>query len=284
MILAFFATVFLDKNLVVTTSLYGIMAASVILLLIGVWDDLREISWKFQITGQVLASIVVFILGVRIYYISNPLTGGIIQFDSSAGIFFSFIIVVFWIIFMMNSMNWLDGVDGLSGGVAFICAITIFVLSLKPEVNQPPMAILSLIFAGTTLGFLVFNFYPSRIMAGTVGATFMGFVLAVMAIFAGTKIATSILVLSLPGMDFLRVILERWRGGASIFLPDENHLHHRLLKFGWSQRKITLYFYSITLLFSLVALNTRALGKSVTLAIVFAVMIIFLFITSKSHD
>lgn len=282
--LAFFATVFLDKNLVVTASLYGVTAASAVLLLAGVWDDLREISWKFQLAGQILASVIVFSTGVRIYYISNPLTGGVIHFDSLIGVIFSAILVVLWIIFMMNSMNWLDGIDGLSGGVAFIGAMTIFVLSLKPEVNQPPMAILSIIFAGATLGFLVFNFYPSRIMAGTAGSTFMGFILAVMAIFAGTKIATSILVLSLPWMDFLRVVWERWRTGASIFLPDENHLHHKLLKLGWSQRKITLYFYGATLLFSLAALNMRAHGKSVMLASVCTVMVIFLFITSKNND
>lgn len=283
--LAFFGTVFLDKNLVATTSLYGVMAASVVLLLIGVWDDLREISWKFQLAGQVLAGIIVFSLGVRVYYISNPLTGGIIHFDSPIKVIFSAIFVVLWIIFMMNSMNWLDGIDGLSGGVSFIGAITIFVLSLKPEVNQPPMAILSVIFAGATLGFLVFNFYPSRIMAGTSGATFMGFILAVMAIFAGTKIATSILVLSLPGMDFMRVVWERWRNSSSLFEPDDRHLHYALIRYGWSPRKIGLCVYSVTLLLAIVALNTKIIGKSVALVTVFVVMVIFLFIISKKdHD
>ncbi|GAH05001.1 unnamed protein product, partial [marine sediment metagenome] len=75
-------------------------------------------------------------------------------------------------------MNWLDGIDGLSGGVAFIAAVTIFILSLKPEVNQPPVGIISLALAGSILGFLIFNFYPAKILAGTSGAMFMGFSLA----------------------------------------------------------------------------------------------------------
>jgi UDP-GlcNAc:undecaprenyl-phosphate/decaprenyl-phosphate GlcNAc-1-phosphate transferase len=222
----------------------------------------------------------VYIFGLRIYAITNPM-GGIIEMSSSWGIIFSVILVIIWIVAIINSLNWLDGIDGLSGGVSFICAMTMVFLSLTPDVNQPPMAIMALIIAGTILGFLVFNFYPSIIIAGTSGSMFMGFSLATLAIFAGTKIATAILVLVLPIIDFAWVIGERIRNGKSIFKADRNHLHHKLMDLGWSQRKIALHYYSVTILVSIVALNTRAIGKSITLLISIFIMVLTLFFINK---
>ncbi|MFA6973858.1 MAG: MraY family glycosyltransferase [Parcubacteria group bacterium] len=281
MIVAFNLTILLNSDLVITEELVGVMLASLILLLVGIWDDLREIFWKTQFFYQVAIATLVFIFGVRIYYVTNPLTGGILQLDSGLGMIFSVALVLIWIILMINSMNWIDGIDGLSGGITLIGALTIFVLSLKPEVNQPPMAILSMILAGTALGFLVFNFYPSFVLAGTSGATFMGFALAVMAIFAGTKVATAILVMAIPVADFLWVIGERLKNKQSIFKADRNHLHHKLLSLGWSQRKTALYFYAITISISIIALNTRFIGKTVTLLLAAIVLSISLVVISK---
>ena len=178
-------------------------------------------------------------------------------------------------------INWFDGIDGLSGGMTFIGSITIFLLSLKPEVNQPPMAILSMILAGVALGFIIFNFNPSRIMAGTSGSMFMGFSLAVLAIFAGTKVATAILILSIPLIDFLWVIIERKLKNRSIFSPDSNHLHHKLLGLNYSQKQIALYLYILTATIAAVALNTKAFGKSVTFMIVGFIMVSFLFFITR---
>src|SRR3990172_11782414 len=175
MILAFNLSVFLDRNLFLNPELYGLMAASLFLMLVGVWDDLREMSWQTQLFFQIAAVMIVFIIGVRIYYVTNPLSGGIINLDSGLGTLFSAIIMIAWATLIMNSMNWLDGIDGLSGGITLIGSLAIFFLSLKPEVNQPPIAILAMILAGSTLGFLVFNFNPSQVLAGTSGSMFMGF-------------------------------------------------------------------------------------------------------------
>lgn len=281
MVSAFNLAIFFSHDLFITPGLYGVMAASLILLCVGVWDDIREVFWKTQFFFQVALAIIVFIMGVRVYYVTNPLTGGILNLDSGFGVIISAIIVIFWIILMINSMNWLDGIDGLSGGITFIAAMTIFFLSLKPEVNQPPMAILSMIVAGTALGFLIFNFNPSRILAGTSGSMFMGFILAVLAIFAGTKIATAILVMSIPVIDFLWVIAERIRNKKSIFQPDKMHIHYKLLDLGWSQKKTALYFYGITILISAVALNTRFIGKAVTLSVTTAILAVSLFVISR---
>jgi len=240
------------------------MAGTLLLLIIGVWDDFHEISWRIQLFFQVAVAIMVFILGVRIYNITNPIFGGAIGLSSGLGTLFSAILVIIWLVLVINSMNWLDGIDGLSGGITLIGSLTIFFLSLKPEVNQPPVAILAMILAGSVLGFLVFNFNPSRILAGTSGSMFMGFSLAVLAIFSGTKIATALLVLALPIIDLVWVIGERIRQKKSIFKPDRNHLHYKLLELGWSQSKINALFYFITLIMAAIALNTRILGKSIT--------------------
>ncbi|MFA4818004.1 MAG: MraY family glycosyltransferase [Parcubacteria group bacterium] len=281
MVIAFNLAILLNSDLVITSELYGVMAASLVLLLVGVWDDVKEIYWKIQFFFQVALAIIVFIMGVRIYFITNPLTGGILSLNSEMGVIFSVFLVIFWIVLMINSMNWLDGIDGLSGGITFIGALTIFFLSLKPEVNQPPMAILAMIVAGTALGFLIFNFYPSRILAGTSGSMFMGFILAVLAIFAGTKIATSILVMSIPVIDFIWVIGERIKNKKSIFQPDMFHIHYKLLSLGWSQKKTAFYFYAITILISAVALNTRFIGKTITLLATAAIMAVSLLVINK---
>lgn len=281
MVLAFNLAILLNKDLFISPELYGVMAATFLLMLFGTWDDFREIIWKFQLFFQISIALMVFIMGVRIYYVTNPILGSIINLDVGVGVFFSAALVIIWTVLLINSMNWLDGIDGLSGGVSLIGALTIFFLSLKPEVNQPPVAIIAMILSGSILGFLIFNFQPSKVLAGTTGAMFMGFALAALAIFSGTKIATAMLVLALPIVDFLWVIGERIRSKKSIFKPDKNHLHFKLLELGWSQRKINTLFYSITALMAVVALNTRAIGKSITFLLALAIMVAALIIISR---
>jgi len=284
MIIAFNLSILLNPDLFISVQLFGVMLASMVILVIGVWDDVREVFWKTQFFYQVAAAIIVFIFGLRIYGLLISPFGGIIHLTAGIGIIVSVFLVIFWIVLLINSMNWLDGIDGLSGGIFFIGAITIFILSLRPEVNQPPVAILALILSGVTLSFLIFNFYPSIVIAGTSGSMFMGFALAALAIFAGTKVATAILVLSLPIIDFVWVIGERMRRGKSIFKADRNHLHYKLMDLGWSQRKIALYFYSITIMLAIVALNTRVIGKSITLFATVAIMMGALIFINKKLD
>jgi len=281
MILSFILAIFLNRDLYINIQLYGVVIALVIILVVGVWDDVREVFWKTQLFYQVSAAIMIFIFGVRIYFITHPLGGGTIDLSSGLAIIFSIALVIFWIVMMINSINWLDGIDGLSGGVSFIGALTIFFLSLHAEVNQPPVAILAMILAGSILGFLIFNFYPSIVLAGTSGSMFMGFSLAFLAIFAGTKIATAILVMALPIIDFIWVIGERFKNKKSIFRADKNHLHHKLLELGWTQRKISFYYYVVTAMIAVVALNTRVIGKSITLIATFVIMAIALIFINK---
>lgn len=281
MVVAFNLAIILDKNLVISPELYGFMLGTGIIFVVGFWDDMKEIFWKAQLFFQVAIAVLVFIMGVRVYYITNPFTGGIIHFDSGLGVIFSVLMVILWIVTVVNAINWADGIDGLSGGISLIAGATMFFLSLRPEVNQPPIAIVCSILTGVFLGFLIFNFYPAKIMAGTCGAMFMGFSLSVLAIFSGTKIATALLVLIIPLVDFLWVIGERFRSGRSLFQPDMNHLHYKLMELGWSQRKIVFYYWIFTAIVAFSALNTRVFGKSVTLIATIFLMVVFLIYTNK---
>ena len=264
----------------VTNQLYGVIAASLLILAVGLWDDFWKLDWKTQLFFQVCAAITVFIMGVQVEYITNPL-GGVVFLNLGKYLIPSLLFVIAWLVVIMNSMNWLDGIDGLSGGVAFIGALTIFFLSLRPEVNQPPVGIIAAALAGAVLGFLIFNFYPARIMAGTSGAMFMGFALAALAIFAGTKIATALLIMAIPVIDVFWVMGERIKAGDPIFKSDTRHLHRKLMELGWTQRKISLFFYAITFLIAGVALNTRTVGKLATIILVAAVMVASLAIINK---
>lgn len=279
-ILSFALAIFLSDKLVISPAFWGILIASVLIMAIGLWDDFSELNWQYQLFFQVALAIFIFIMGVRVEYISHPL-GGVLPLNIGRYLLPSLLFVILWIIAMMNSINWLDGIDGLSGGVTFLGTMTIFCLSLKPEVNQPPVGIITMALSGAILGFLIFNFHPARIFAGTTGSWFMGFILGSLAIFAGAKIATALLIMAVPVIDALWVIGERLKAGKSIFSPDNRHLHFKLLELGWSQNKITMFFYVVTGLIAVIALNTRAIGKLVTIILVAVIMVATLAIINK---
>lgn len=284
LILAFSLALFFDPHLFVSTELKGILIASFFILIIGVWDDFSELDWKNQFFFQIILSVFIFIVGVRVEYITNPL-GGVFNLSSDDFFLPSIFFGIIWVVVLINSMNWVDGVDGLSSGITLIGGSTIFLLSLKPEVNQPPVAIITMALIGAVLALLIFNFYPAKIFAGTSGSMFMGFALAVLAIFAGTKIATTLLIMIVPIMDALWVILERIRSGQSIFKADRRHFHHKLLELGWSQRKICLFFYAITGVVALIALNTRAIGKLMTISLASLILIgVFYYVNRKVYS
>jgi UDP-GlcNAc:undecaprenyl-phosphate/decaprenyl-phosphate GlcNAc-1-phosphate transferase len=270
----FIIFVLVDKNLVLTRPIWGIIAGGALIFLFGLWDDLKNINWKWQLIFQIIIAVAAISFGVKSGYIANPL-GGIINLQNPT-IYFLFFI--FYFLFFINSLNWLDGIDGLSGGVAFIALAITFILSFKPEVNQPAVAILCSILGGAILAFLILNFSPARIFAGTSGAWFFGFTLAALSIFAGAKIATTLSIVLIPVLDFVWVILERYREGQSIFAKDDRHLHFKLLKLGIGEVKVVLFLYALTIAIGIVALILPASGKIVFM-LLFAT--IYFFVLNK---
>ncbi len=270
---SFLSVILLDKNLVITQDIGGILLGSLIIFAVGFWDDLKEVSWKKQLFFQTLSVVLIFICGVKIYSISNPL-GDVILLDNALKILIVILLASIWSIILINSMNWLDGMDGLSMGVYLVGVLAIFLLSLKPEVNQPPVGILAMALSGSILGFLTFNFPPAKIIVGSSGIFFVGFIVAGLSIFAGTKIATTLLILFIPLIDFFWVILKRLLDRKSIFAADQEHLHYKLMKIGWSYWQINIFFYSVTILVAIVALNAKGLEK---VLIMFCLLFLMLF-------
>lgn len=280
MIIAFAFTFFFDPHLVITREFYGLLTGAFFIFIFGLWDDLNELGWKIQVFFQAALAMLIFIFGMRITTLTNPF-GGVWIFPYSDFVLPGFLILFVWIFLVMNAMNWLDGVDGVCGGVSLITLITIFLLSLKPEVYQPPIAIIAIIGIGATLGFLVFNMYPSRILAGTAGSMFLGFLIATLAIVAGTKIATALLVLALPIADAIFVVGQRLWYGVPIVEPDRRHLHYRLMELGWSERRIAWFFFGVTSFIALIALYTQALGKFTALVLTLGLIFLLLFVVER---
>jgi UDP-GlcNAc:undecaprenyl-phosphate/decaprenyl-phosphate GlcNAc-1-phosphate transferase len=148
---------------------------------------------------------------------------------------------------MINSINFIDGLDGLSTGVAIIAAVTLGFVSLGYEsAYQPIVALLCAVFAGALLGYLPWNFNPARVFIGTTGVMVMGYLLAVLAILGTAKVAVALLILGVPIIDTFWIITRRLLSGHSPFTPDRGHIHHRLLDLGLSHKGVVLLIYAIT--------------------------------------
>jgi UDP-N-acetylmuramyl pentapeptide phosphotransferase/UDP-N-acetylglucosamine-1-phosphate transferase len=161
---------------------------------------------------------------------------------------------MFWIVGMQNMVNWADGLDGLAGGVTLIAAAILALHTLRLEPAQYTVAFLPLALAGACAGFLIFNFHPARIFMGDVGAMTIGYLLGVSAIMGGAKLATALLVMGVPLIDMAWLILSRTLHGRSAAHAGRDHLHHRLLDLGLSQRQVVLCYYTLSAIFGGAAL------------------------------
>jgi UDP-GlcNAc:undecaprenyl-phosphate/decaprenyl-phosphate GlcNAc-1-phosphate transferase len=146
---------------------------------------------------------------------------------------------------MINSINFIDGLDGLSTGIALIAAVTLGLISLTVTVAQPFIGVLCFTLAGALLGFLRWNFHPASIFIGTSGVMFVGYTLAVLAILGSAKVAVALLVLGVPVIDTFWIIVRRLATGHSPFTPDRGHIHHRLLDLGLTHGQTVLVIYAI---------------------------------------
>lgn len=161
---------------------------------------------------------------------------------------------LFWIVGMQNMVNWADGLDGLAGGIVLIASAILAAHTLMLDPPQSTVAMLPLALAGACAGFLIFNFHPARIFMGDVGAMTIGYILGISAIIGGAKLATALLVMGLPLVDMAWLILTRTLRGRSAARSGRDHLHHRLLDMGLSQRQVVLFYYALSAAFGAIAL------------------------------
>jgi UDP-GlcNAc:undecaprenyl-phosphate/decaprenyl-phosphate GlcNAc-1-phosphate transferase len=235
--------------------LAAVLGGTVLVFAFGLWDDWREMPAWPQFIAQGCAALVAVAGTVFIERFTNPLDGQLVVIPDLLP-FFGWGIVggitIFWVVGMVNTVNWLDGLDGLAAGVTFIAASLFAIHSHR--LGQPEIALIPTALAGACLGFLPFNFHPARVFMGTAGAMTLGYALATLSILAPARIATALLVLGLPIIDVAWIIVSRWRRGTSAARGGRDHLHYRLLELGLSQRQIVGLYYLFCLLFGALAL------------------------------
>ena len=277
----------------ITLAIFG---AALICLLIGTFDDKYDVNPYLRFLINIFSAVIVVWAGVNVPFITNPF-GGILFLNSLKIPFlnsfeinlFSYFIAVLWIVWVMNMLNWSKGVDGQMPGIVAISAIVIGILSLRfPVIDQYSQisATLSFIIAGASLGFLVFNFYPAKIFPGY-GATAIYLLLAVASIFSGAKLATAILVMGVPMTDGAFTIARRILTGHSPFWHDKKHLHHLLLDLGFGQRRIALFYWTVSAILGALSLVLSSKGKLfaiIMLVIIAGGGILFLHLLTKREN
>lgn len=279
----------------VTPVTISLLIASSIALVVGVLDDKFDISPYIRFTINIATAGIVVISGVGIPFVTNPL-GGILHLDTllfitlfGITVNFSQIVAVIWIVWVMNMLNWSKGVDGQMPGIVGISAIVIGVLSLRFAVADDltiTAATLSFIIAGSSLGFLLFNYYPARIFPGY-GATSVYLLLSVVSLLSSAKLATAILVMGVPMIDGIFTIIRRVFTGHSPFWHDKKHLHHLLLELGFKQKHIALFYWSISAILGALSLTLSSSGKFfaiIMLAVIVGGTLLFLHITLKRNS
>lgn len=246
-----------DRTQVETLKMAGIAVGGLVVVVVGAIDDKFELPPLAQFAAQVVAAIVVAAAGVVIDQVTNPFAGTVEDSLVNFPAWFAMTFTVFWIVGAMNTINFLDGVDGLATGVVAVAALVLAVHSFL--LGQYTIMVLPLAVAGACLGFLPFNFYPSKATLGSCGSLFLGFAVAAMSVAGGTKAATLLLVLGLPVVDTGWTIVRRILSGQSPFAGDRSHLHHRLLSLGLSETRIVLGMYGASLVLGMLslALSTR---------------------------
>ncbi len=249
--------------------LIGIWSGGAILMVGGFLDDRFRLPPAYSLIFPVLAALTIITAGAHAVSIHNPFTGNIILLSSAL----SGIIVFIWTMTMTYTTKILDGMDGLVSGVTVIAALTLFGLSLAPQVSQPQTAILAAALAGSFLGFLVLNFYPAKIFLGEGGSTFAGFMLAVLAVVSGGKMATTLLIMGIPLLDVIWVVIQRVIKGQSPFSGDRRHLHFQLQEVGLSIPQSVIFLYALSGIFGVAALFLQSRGKLVAFAILMLVML-----------
>ena len=264
--------VFVDLTPEFMTSLIGLMAGGTIIVAIGIIDDYCDLPAKVKLLGQILAAAVLVIgFDVRIDFITDPF-GDFIYLE-----LFAIPATIFWIVGLTNTVNLIDGLDGLAAGVSSIAAVTIFLVAMEEGI--PFVAMVTAALAGAAIGFLWYNFNPARIFMGDTGSMFLGFILAGISIVGAVKSAATIalivpiLALGLPILDTTFAIVRRARNHRPIFKPDKGHLHHRLLARGFTQKQAVLLMYVVSALFGLCALALTAVSMQAAVLIILIVAV-----------
>lgn len=263
--------------------LIGLLGGGTFIFLVGLLDDKFDLPpWAQFITQFIAAGIGIACL-IFIERFNNPLSGEAVVLP----FVIAFVLTLFWMVLMMNTVNFLDGIDGLAGGVIFIAALLLFIHAYRPDEygqQQLSVSLLPLALMGTVLGFLLFNWHPASIFMGS-GAVFLGFTIGALSIIGGAKMATILLVMGLPLLDVAWQAARRISEGKNPLVGDRGHVHFRLRDVNVSPRVIALGYYFFCAAFGLLALITTSRQfKLVALIVMISlVMLGFSFVARLSN-
>lgn len=269
-------------------SVMWLLIASGLIVLVSFVDDFRHLHPFLRLGVQIIAGLMIVYSGVGIHSISNPF-GEPFSLDTYITMVHGFEIIwladiftLAWIIILINSVNWLDGINGLASGVGVIASFTLFFLSSRPGhmLDQEPVIIMSIVLAGVFLVFWCFDFYPAKMLMGDSGSMFLGFMLAVLSIFSGGKVATAFLILGFPLLDAFWVIIQRvMKGQAPWKGKDRLHLHDKLQDKGIPMRGVLVLVYALASVFGFSALFLGSMGKFIALSIMALIMLVMVWMS-----
>ncbi|KMM36962.1 glycosyltransferase family 4 protein [Guptibacillus hwajinpoensis] len=252
-----------------------VVIAGTLIIFLGVFDDKFVISPKVKLIGQIIAAVIVATSGLQVEFVSLPFVGRI-EFG-----FMSFIITVLWIVGVTNSINLIDGLDGLAAGVSTIAIGSILTMAVLDQ--QLVVIALAVILIGSTLGFLIFNFHPASIFMGDTGALFLGFSISVISMLGLFKSVTvfsliiPVIILAVPIFDTFFAIIRRIMKKQKISTPDKFHIHHCLLAIGFSHQSTVIIIYLLSFFFGVSAIlfSASTLWGSLFLLVLLLVVIQF---------
>lgn len=252
------------------TNLDGIFIGAALMFFVGMVDDFYNLSPYIKLMGQVLAIFAAVVLGIQIVALDLPFSKLLLMRSLVTPI------TMIWLLGISNAMNFIDGVDGLAGGVTVIGAVSFAVVAYF--MNEPGPAMFAMLLAGSCLGFLTFNFHPARIFMGDSGALLCGFVLAAIAVTGVFKTLTMFLlvpvfILTVPIVDITFATFRRISQLKSPFVADSEHLHHKLLDAGLSQTWTVIALYTICILGGI--LSTIYINRFVEYAVVMGSLVAF---------
>lgn len=256
-----------------SSQLLAIFIGGLMMFAIGLIDDIRGLKARVKLMGQVSAALLICMSGLRIENITLP---GV--FTIELGLL-AWPLTVLWIVGLTNSLNLIDGMDGLAGGISAIVAVTLAIFALNNGLRVQGTLMLAL--GGALIGFLFLNFNPARIFMGDCGSLMIGFLIATISISSSVKtessvaLAITLLAMGVPVFDTLFSMLRRTMQRRGIFSPDRGHIHHRLLAMGLKQHQVALLIYAVTIIASALGLSMMFLGNKEVL-FVFLISLVML--------
>jgi UDP-GlcNAc:undecaprenyl-phosphate/decaprenyl-phosphate GlcNAc-1-phosphate transferase len=274
--------------------LVGILMGGALIILMGVLDDMFDLSpisrliMSFGIVGLVI------LFGLGIPYVSSPL-GGVIDLEKYKLTFDLFgrprdflilanLFSLIWIVGLMNFVSWSSGVDGQLPGFVGISSIFLGILAFRfsgHDISSDAVSLFAFVVGAAFLGFLPWHFYPQKIMPGYSGGALAGFLLGVLSILSWGKVGTLTLVLSVPLVDAMYIIIRRLKEKRSPMSNDAGHFHHRLMHIGWGKRRIAVFYWSVSFVFGVAAVYLHSSRKALALLIMIVLLAVFIAVTNR---